>query len=233
MKRFRLALGAMLLPLLAAGLALGQTPAPKNTGYIVGSAHDFGANGYSWADGEICKPCHTPHNAIAADVSDNLWSHTLSTASYTLAGGEVLSQEEALDSYSRLCMSCHDGTVALDSFAGGAGTAGPFGASSRFNLGTDLSNDHPVGNEAVYNETRTSLNLTTTNNRGQKVVGVNDPSTGKAQLPLRQALNGTDWVVSCGSCHNPHGAGNATARYPMLLRATNQESQICLTCHIK
>jgi predicted CXXCH cytochrome family protein len=230
MKRIRLALVAI-IPLLAVSMALGQT---KNTGYIVGSSHDFGANGYSWAQGEICKPCHTPHNAVEPDVSTAIWSHTLSTASYTLPGGAVVAQADALDPYSRLCMSCHDGTVALDSFVGGLGTSGPFGANSRFNIGTDLSNDHPVGKEAIYNDQSSSFNLTTTNSRGAKVVGVNSPAQGKAQLPLRSPGDGTtNVVVSCGTCHNPHGAGNGTARYPSLLRMSNVESQMCLTCHIK
>jgi hypothetical protein len=232
MKRISIALTTF-LPLLVAGVALGQTPT-KNTGYIVGSAHDFGANGYTWAQGEICKPCHTPHNAIEPEVSEAIWSHTLSTASYTLPGGDVVAQEDALDPYSRLCMSCHDGTVALDSFVGGQGISGPFGANSPYNIGTDLSNDHPVGKEAVYDDTRSSLNLTTTNSRGGKVVGVNNPSQGKAQLPLRSPGDGTtNVVVSCGTCHNPHGAGNGTARYPALMRMSNINSQMCLTCHIK
>ena len=78
------------------------------------------------------------------------------------------------------------------------------------------------------------MNLTTTNSRGQKVVGVNSPQQGKAQLPLRSKEDGTTAVVvSCGTCHNPHGAGTGTARYPSLLRMSNQESQMCLTCHIK
>jgi predicted CXXCH cytochrome family protein len=232
MKRTSLAL-AFVLPLMVATLAFGQTtPPPKNTGYIKGSKHDFSAQYTGMSGTEICKPCHTPHNAIEQDVSDRLWAHTLSTASYTVAGGETLTQEEALDGYSRLCMGCHDGTVALDSFAGANPGTGPFGANSPYNVGTDLSNDHPVGKEAVYDGTRSSLNNTSTNSRGQTVVG---------SLPLRPVevldtggnVTATNQVVSCGTCHNPHGAGTGGVRYPSLLRATNVNSALCMTCHIK
>jgi hypothetical protein len=94
---------------------------------ITGSKHDFGQ--FGWAKNQICLPCHTPHNAIVRDaqgvlVGGPLWNHTLSTATYTLyvdpdTGQNVTGQ---VDTNSRLCLSCHDGTVALDSFGGGAGT---------------------------------------------------------------------------------------------------------------
>jgi hypothetical protein len=79
-----------------------------------------------------------------------------------------------MDNASRLCLSCHDGTVALDSFMGkdggstgksisdlaGAGGlynpnigAGVTGAGAVGGSTADLSNDHPVGYAAHYDET--------------------------------------------------------------------------------
>lgn len=237
MKRYSWILAAM-LPLMVAGMAMAQT---KSTPRIAGTRHNFGANGFAFAQGEICKPCHTPHNAVEQDVSADLWAHTLSTASYKLSATELnVAQTDALDNYSRLCMSCHDGTVALDSFAGGTPGTGPaLGAASVVNLGTDLSNDHPVGKEAVYNGTSGSFQSTVVDSRGRTAVGINDPATGKATLALRpvSVTSGgttvTNQVVSCGTCHNPHGAGNTSGTYPKLLRMSNTQSQLCLTCHIK
>jgi predicted CXXCH cytochrome family protein len=237
MKRYSWIMAAM-LPLVVAGMAMGQT---KSTPRIAGTRHNFGANGYAFAQGEICKPCHTPHNAADPSVSHAFWAHTLSTASYKLSDTELnVAQEDALDNYSRLCMSCHDGTVALDSFAGGTPGTGPaLGANSVVNLGTDLSNDHPVGKTAVYNGNSSSFNSTTVDSRGNTAVGVNDPTNGKATLrlyPVSVTAGGTTTtnnVVSCGTCHNPHGAGNTSGTYPKLLRMSNVQSQMCLTCHIK
>ena len=143
---------------------------------ITGSAHDFSAAG--WADGEICKPCHTPHNADIS-LTGRLWAHTMSTATYKYHGGSIsdpnlndnsVTTEAAtgvvgqtdMDSASRLCLSCHDGTVALDSFMGkNGGTASSFigTGGDRGDVNTnllsgvnDLANDHPVGYRATYKE---------------------------------------------------------------------------------
>src|SRR4051812_19400937 len=81
--------------ILAAAMPLLATSMAMASGGISGSAHDFSR--FSWSDGEICKPCHTPHNAIAADLTGRLWNHTLSTASYTLHGASGTGQGTSLD----------------------------------------------------------------------------------------------------------------------------------------
>lgn len=51
----------------------------------------------------------------------------------------------AFDKLSRLCMGCHDGTVALDSY--GDLTGSIFITGHKL-IGTDLTNDHRVGRDA-------------------------------------------------------------------------------------
>ncbi|UCF93513.1 MAG: hypothetical protein JSW39_04945, partial [Desulfobacterales bacterium] len=108
---------------------------------IQGSAHDF--SGFGFAGGQICLPCHTPHNA-ESDAAP-LWNHELSVATYNLYSSPSLDAAVGQPTgASKLCLSCHDGTVAVDSFGGDSGTIfiSAFGAD--VDLTTDLSNDHPI-----------------------------------------------------------------------------------------
>jgi predicted CXXCH cytochrome family protein len=201
------------------------------SGQIANSRHNFSAN--QWSGNQICRPCHIPHGGnIQAGA---LWNHTMSSASYVMFEGETMANEVALDRVSRLCMSCHDGTVALDSF-GGANNGSTFINGNPYNgdanLGTDLRNDHPIGADAVYSTSTTSTSWvpqTITNvglpNESHKVInGVNSLSLYKMQVA------GVDkWVVGCKTCHDPHNRGN----FAPMLRFSNAGSQMCLTCHIK
>lgn len=174
---------------------------------IVGSAHDFSS--MAWSGGEICKPCHTPH--FAKPDLPRLWNHEMSTASYTMHEGP--GGQDDMDERSRLCLGCHDGTVALDSYGGMTGTS-YMPASA--NLGTDFTNDHPVGSDAIYPDTSTRFR---------------PPSSLPSSMRLRPWTdsNGvTRNVVSCGTCHTAHNRG-----FPHLLNISNSASALCLACHIK
>jgi predicted CXXCH cytochrome family protein len=213
---------------------------------IAGSPHDFSTQ--SWSDSEICKPCHTPHNAVEANVSSRLWNHQLSTAAYTLHGGRATGTGTTLDATrqggqtdmdmgSRLCLGCHDGTVALDSFGGKTGSQFIAGA---FNLGTDLSNDHPVGLSVVYNENSGVTNgvghyrynpVASATAAGVRFVEI--PGTA-ATTPYVDRSGATTSrgtiIVSCVSCHDVH---NGEGFDDGLLRADNSASKLCLACHDK
>lgn len=170
---------------------------------------------------EICVFCHTPHDAIKNN-SITLWNHALSTSSYTTYTSPTMDNtvtamgavDATTATTSNLCLSCHDGTVALNSqnnpsneLKNGAMvgvTANKLGAGST-NLGTDLSNDHPVN--MAYDRTK-DTNL-------KDLTGV---------TTVKLYTNS----VQCASCHDPHTSANAP-----FLRASMTGSSLCLICHDK
>lgn len=133
---------------------------------IVGSKHDFTAGGSAQqttnATDQVCVFCHTPHGAdVAAPVP--LWNKVLTpgtsyTRYSTLSTPSFDSQEAPVGSVSLACLSCHDGTQAMDVVLNSPGSGGYNGAGAEIDnvaigvmtdepvprLGTDLSNDHPV-----------------------------------------------------------------------------------------
>lgn len=109
---------------------------------LQGSVHDFSSEG--WSGGDMCAVCHVPHSARSGVDSAPVWNHDVSTTTYSLYSSRTLAQspeQPGNDNVSRLCLSCHDGTIALDSFGGNSGQNY---ISERASLGTDLSNDHPI-----------------------------------------------------------------------------------------
>jgi hypothetical protein len=160
----------------AAGTALAGIPA--GTG-VNGSLHDMTLVVSETADsmGRVCVYCHTPHHAVVTDGSANLplWNHALTPddqfTAYTWAtpnnsNDGAFDIVDPLAGPSRLCMSCHDGSIAVDehgsAFAsagsgkapGSLGLIGNLGDTQdgigRANLTKDLSNTHPIGFD--YNE---------------------------------------------------------------------------------
>jgi len=107
---------------------------------ISGSAHDFSAETWN-PGGELCEPCHIPHNAPEGQP---LWNHALSAETFTTYGTTLSGQTAGQPGSASLqCLGCHDGVTNLDAFGGSTGTT-PMGAVAA-NFGTDLSDDHPIG----------------------------------------------------------------------------------------
>jgi len=218
----------------AIALLVAGTLATNSTaiGDIRNTHHDFG--GATWTGNQICVPCHTPHNANLSVTAAPLWNHAITTATYTVYTSPtlnaIMTQPAGL---SKLCLSCHDGTVAIDSFGGLTGTRTmPF----RGNFGTNLRKHHPVS--FPYDSALAAAD-------GE----LHDPSTRIT------ALGGTinqDLLfagrLECASCHDVHvsrGSGNCTDCHnshfgtilaegsTKSLRIDNQNSAFCLTCHVK
>lgn len=196
---------------LAVIVAVSMTQAAK--GAITGSAHDFSAKGWN-PGGEICVVCHTPHNATTS-ASAPLWNHALTVSVFTLYSSTTLNAVVGQPvGVSKLCLSCHDGTVALDSFGGATGTTMITGGAL---VGTNLSDNHPIS--FTYDTSLATLDG-----------GLFNPSAALSGLGGTIAADMLfGGKLECGSCHDVHnGAGLAN-----LLIKTNAGSALCLTCHDK
>jgi len=196
-----------------AGAFLIALPALAH-GQISASAHNFAAETWN-PSGEICVVCHAPHNNTVTLANAPLWNHDTTSATFTVYTSPTLDAGPLGQpaGISKLCLSCHDGTVALDSYGGATGTNFITNANGD-SLGVDLGNDHPISfaytaglDPELYDPTTQSSGL---------------GGTIDADMLFSTQLE-------CASCHDVHnGAGLAN-----LLRKSNAVSALCLTCHNK
>jgi predicted CXXCH cytochrome family protein len=190
--------------------ALAFVPPPSFAGSIVGTKHDL--SGLGWGTNEICIFCHTPHNAKSPQLVP-LWNHASTTASYTLYSSPTMDETPLQPrSHSKSCLSCHDGTVAIDSYGNRTGTHLVTGAAM---LGTDLSDDHPI---SVYWNHQTY-------NGGNPVCALECHTVFEPD-----AMPFYDRYLECATCHEPHNKYDAN---PKMLRRPLAGSQICQICHGK
>lgn len=128
---------------------------------IVGSQHDL--SGINVSTDEVCVFCHTPHGADTSEAALPLWNKALPDGTgytrYSTTGTPSFDSTEAdVGSISLACLSCHDGSQAMDSVINApgsdgynalgtviGGTLGVFMTGSPVPmLTTDLSDDHPI-----------------------------------------------------------------------------------------
>jgi hypothetical protein len=183
---------------------------------------------------QVCVMCHAPHNASSAGP---LWNHALSAVpSYTLYSSPSTTATIGQPGpTSKLCLSCHDGTVAIMAYAGTAGNAAGMTMAQASNpgsmalIGTDLSNDHPIGfvyDAALVAKDPTKLKPTSTS------VTIGASSTRSGTIASLLLDGGTK--MECSSCHDVHNKFTvATASGRGLVKVSTGGSALCVTCHIK
>jgi len=73
---------------------------------------------------EVCVYCHTPHGANTT-ISAPLWNRTNKATTYNTYNSSTLTQKVSQPGPNSLsCLSCHDGTVAIDSIINMPGSGG-------------------------------------------------------------------------------------------------------------
>ena len=182
----------------------------------------------SQSESEICIFCHTPHGA---NVSEGpLWNREIpASSSYTVySSGSIDSSIQQPNGVSKLCLSCHDGSIAIGSVRNRAGSGG-FNTSNitmqgtgsggvmapgegtttgytRF-LGKDLSNDHPIS--LTYNSALVTADgeMRDPTENPIRVRGLT-PRPTKQDIHLQPAVRNNPTSntgqVQCVSCHDPH-----------------------------
>ncbi len=197
-----------------AGLFFAGTASAQG---ILGTEHDFSQAGAFNDGGEICVACHTTHNTDTTVSDAPLWNHEVTTATFTpYDSGTMNAATGAPDGISLLCLSCHDGTVALDSFGGATGSQLMTGGAL---VGTDLQDDHPVG--ITYDTALAGADG-----------ALHDPSAVASGLGgninVDMLFGPSNDKLECGSCHDVHDD-----TFGAFLVKSNASSALCLTCHDK
>lgn len=145
----KLALGISLFSMGTAALADGWDPTSQasaigsiaNTRHnltvsysTLGSVMDLARNNY----GAICVYCHTPHGGNK-QIQAPLWNRTINPGNYTIYDKPTtLMRPIGLPGPNSLtCLSCHDGTIAIDSVLNMPGSGlSPIGGSTNNQVGT-------------------------------------------------------------------------------------------------
>jgi predicted CXXCH cytochrome family protein len=194
---------------------------------IANTKHNLSASGpgpiKATTQTEICVFCHTPHGANP--LNPPLWNREFSSANYIpYTSPSIQATVGQPTSYSKLCLSCHDGTIAIGSVRnlGGApkilsGLEAPLPPGSTL-IGATLTNDHPVS--FVFDQALRSAD--------QELA---DPNSLTGVIKLYPGTSpGVRDSVQCTSCHDPHEGriGKFLRKNPM-----GQGDNLCLTCHQK
>lgn len=135
-------------------------------------------------------------------------------------------------SVSLLCLSCHDGTVAVNAYgntdqptASRSNIANVLGGiAAGYVIGKDqyLGNHHPIG----FDYDAVVLDDTQIRDADTAMFNTNNP----VRDHLFAGTGGANTVMECATCHAVHNTGNTGES---LLYRSDTNSRFCLTCHIK
>ncbi len=211
---------ALSLLLCIAGVISCPSPSAGTTN-IINTKHNL-----SWSSGpgdikappggedRICVFCHAPHNASPLTP---LWNKNIQGVNYDASAYPPYESTTMVSKIltgptgaSRLCLSCHDGTIALGAVLvpkdpiSLVGTEGGY-IPSRSRIGRSLANHHPIS-FSYYD-------------------AVSNPEINP-NPPLDILLFYNNGVIQCTTCHDPHDNKNKK-----FLAVSNENSGLCILCH--
>ncbi len=185
---------------------------------VQGSRHDLTVNGpgpvKAISESQVCLFCHATH-VVGPGAPRPLWNQQVSTVTaYTPYTSSTYKQTNSqVSTRSKLCLSCHDGTVGIGQTFAGGNIAMQGALPTTDNFGTDLSNDHPFGfTMPAADDGEIRLSLT-----------VSPPATSDPAVQL------FDSKIECVTCHNAH-TPNFDVSIQFMAR-DNTNGALCTACH--
>ena len=239
---------------------------------IVGSKHDFSQyqfNNNPADPNTVCSVCHTPHHADPN--SGPLWGHqSISTAGWTMyaqnIGAGAASSPGASVHYtvptapnpsSLACLSCHDGSVAINAYGSPANNSvnasifvsGNAAISTDQSLTKNLSHSHPI---SFHYEDVVGVGA----NKDQWIYDQSSPVlvptansstfTPGPDMTIKGFLLDSQGNLECSSCHDVHaqqGSAYDPVMNPKLVKINGTAantvngqqtgSLLCRSCHNK
>ena len=250
--------------LLAFAVLLGASG--KVVASVTDSKHNLSVSGpgpaKATSEKQICVYCHTPHGSNQS-AGAPLWNHALSNETYVPYYSLSLDANPLPGppgASSKVCLSCHDGTLAIGTVGvlngkspgtiamtgTGAGGVMPEGSGATTgytrDLGIDLSNDHPIS----FNYDTTLGGIGGTDGELRSVPVMDGPATvvGNRTASVKPAFPLEGNQVQCITCHDPHISTSVSQKFLRgnrlqqlqpptggLYMASNDI--MCLACHDK
>ena len=233
------------------------------TASVLDSKHNLSTSGpgpvKAVSETQVCVFCHTPHGADQT-AGAPLWNRATSTATYT---PYLSSTTDALQvpgttgipgGSSKVCLSCHDGTLAIGvvgNLNGKTTTIAMQGTNSGLmpggsgadtgdtrNLGVDMSNDHPIS---------FTYDIALSSNDGElrppPVVSGSNTIVGNRGFGVKPTFPLESSQMQCPTCHDPHLSTSTAPKFLRGLRLQKDQPLggfyvaasdiMCLACHDK
>lgn len=181
---------------------------------VLDSKHNLSGTGpgdvRALGEDRVCIFCHTPHRARAQAP---LWNRRDSTTVYTPYDSPTLHASPGQPTgASKLCLSCHDGTIAMGDLLSESApipmAGGGFMPPGKGLLGTDLRDDHPISFDYTDTLGRAPANYTA-------------PTTWDPRVSLD-----ANQELQCTTCHDPHDD-----QWGQFLVMNNENAMLCRQCH--
>ena len=199
-------------------LSCSHVPA-QIAGDVIGM-HDLGPGSTSPIAGtrpDFCVYCHAPHSGVGGMTP--LWNQTLSKQTYTPYTSSTYVESgnpnPTPGTDSTLCLSCHDGSVAVGTTAAYGKVTTHGAMNSPDVLGNNLSSSHPF---SLILPITDSPDLVSTLASG----GTTADTTGAVKL-----IKGN---IECTSCHNAHVQAKDPVAQNFLVKDSSSGA-LCLACH--